>query len=373
VRYSPPRYPARRLDPDLSTGLLLLGLGGPDHPDAVAPFLKNLFADPLVLPLPAWLSRPLGRLIVRRRLRAVQAKYERLGGRSPQLDWTTRQAAALAAELQARGLAISPAVAMRYWRPYTAEALAALRDSGCRQLLIVPTYPQFSMATTGSSLAEVERVLAAMQWDPPRHVVRQWPLLPGYIEFLARQAAAVLDRWREEGKPPSRTALVFAAHALPERFIRQGDAYLRQTRASVVRAHQRLRDLLPSRDDLDRLAAGGVQPLLAFQSRVGPVRWIGPELARVCASLAGGGVRHLLVVPISFNCEHIETLDELDRELGELARAAGAADFARTPALNLDPDWLASLGDHLAGRAFKPASTQAPAPARTVRAENDHA
>jgi protoporphyrin/coproporphyrin ferrochelatase len=354
VRYSPPLYPARRLDPSEATGLLMLGLGGPDSAEAVGPFLRNLFADPLVLPLPAWLSRPLGRIIVRRRLRAVRAKYEGLGhgGGSPQLAWTEQQAAALAADLASRGLTVRPAVAMRYWHPLTAEALAGLKDQGCRQLLVVPTYPQFSVATTGSSLAELERALAVMDWDPPRHVLREWPLLPGYIELLAREAGAVLSGWRDAGLAPERTALVYTAHSLPARFIRHGDAYLRQTLATVRRAHAELRRQPGCAPHLDGLLDGGRQPLLAFQSKVGPVRWLQPSTEQTCLDLAARGARHLLVVPVSFSCEHIETSDELDRELQAEVRAAGIVDFARTPALNLDPGWLRSFADRLAWRAF---------------------
>jgi len=356
VRHTPPLCPARRLDPALPTGLLLLGMGGPDGPDAVAPFLANLFADPLGLPLPSWLSRPLGRIIVRRRRDAVREKYGRLGhgGGSPQLDWTRRQAEALAARLRERGLDPRPAVAMRYWHPFTRETLADLRARGARQLLVVPTYPQFSVATTGSSLRELDRVLAdELRWSPPRHVLREWPLLPGYVDYLADEATSALDGWRAAGRDPARIALVFTAHSLPERFVRGGDAYVRQTRASVRAAYRRLQQRAGDPAVLAALAAGGTAPVLAFQSKVGPVRWIGPATDRVCRDLVGRQcVRHLAVVPVSFSCEHIETIDELDHELGAELRDLGLADFARIPALNLAPGWLQSLADRLASRAF---------------------
>ncbi len=354
MRYAPPLHPARRLDAARTTGLLYLGLGGPDGPDAVAPFLRNLFADPMVLPLPGWLSGPLGRLIVRRRVDEVREKYRRLGfgGGSPQLDWSEKQAAELAGRLNDRGLDVRPAVAMRYWHPFTHEALATLREQGAEQLLVVPTYPQFSVATTGSSLVELTRVLDEIDWDPPRHVLREWPLLPGYVELLAAQAAPILAAWNDIDRGLDDAALVYTAHSLPERFPRHGDAYVRQTRATVRAVHACLRDRLDDATIPDRLAAGGRQPLLAFQSKVGPVKWIGPPTDRTCLDLVGRGVRRLLVVPVSFNCEHIETIDELDHELGEELRAAGLLEFRRTPALNLDPRWLGSLADRLAGRAF---------------------
>ncbi|HOX25157.1 MAG TPA: ferrochelatase [Candidatus Krumholzibacteria bacterium] len=359
MRFAPPLYPACRLDPGLPTGLLLLGMGGPDGQDAVEPFLTNLFADPLVLPVPRWLSRPLGRLIVRRRVDEVRARYRDLGhgGGSPQLDWTRRQAIHLASLLGERGLAVQPGVAMRYWHPFTGDALADLRRQDVRQLAVVPTYPQFSVATTGTSLAELERALRELRWAPPRHVMREWPLLPGYVDHLAGRAAAVLAGWRAAGKDPARTALVYTAHSLPERFARGGDPYARQTRATVRAAHRRLCELVADRSYVEALAAGGAEPVLAFQSKVGPVRWLGPATVRTCLDLVTRrGVRHLVVVPVSFSCEHIETIDELDRELGAALRDAGLVDFARTPALNLEPGWLDSLADRVASRAFGVAS-----------------
>ncbi len=360
MRYTPPLCSARRLDPARTTGMLLLGLGGPDGPDAVEPFLSNLFADPEVLSLPGWLSRPLGKFIVRRRLVEVREKYLRLGfgGGSPQLDWCEKQAAVLTEDLRGRGIAVVPAIAMRYWHPFTAEALATVRGAGAEQLLIVPTYPQYSAATTGSSLVELEQELVNAGWDPPRHVLRDWPLLPGYVELLARQAVEALDSWRTAGIAPERVAMVYTAHSLPLRFERQGDAYPRQTRASVRAIHDALRERFTDHPWLDRLRAGGRELSLAFQSKVGPVKWMGPPTEDTCIELARSGVTHLLVVPVSFNCEHIETIDELDNELAAEVRDAGVTDYARTPALNLDSRWLASLAERLASRAFTPAATE---------------
>jgi len=354
VRFAPPLQPAGFLHPERRTGLLYLGLGGPDSQDAVAPFLRNLFADPMVLPLPSWLSGPLGRIIVARRVDEVRQKYQSLGfgGGSPQLQWCEQQADELARLLGEQGLDVVPAVAMRYWHPFTDEALATLRQAGAEQLLVVPTYPQYSVATTGSSLRELARVLGQMGWQPPLNVLREWPLLRGYVELLARQAAQVVAGWQAAGHEPATCALVYTAHSLPERFHRGGDAYVRQTRATVRVVHRRLTRQLDDAAMLSSLAAGGREPLLAFQSKVGPVKWIGPPTEETCLELVRGGVRHLGVVPVSFNCEHIETLDELDHELADAARAAGAQSVTRTAALNLDPDWLRSLAGRLAFRGF---------------------
>jgi protoporphyrin/coproporphyrin ferrochelatase len=354
VRFTPPWYPSRGLDPGERTGVVLVGMGGPDCAEAVSPFLSNLFADPLILPLPAWLSRPLGRVIVRRRLAEVTARYASLGhgGGSPQLDWTRRQAARLTEHLVARGLAVVPAVAMRYWHPFSDAAMDVVLAAGARQLVVVPTYPQYSAATTGTSLVDLERARAAAAPAMPRHVVRQWPLLAGYVMALADGAAATLSGWQQAGVDPARCALVYTAHSLPERFGRHGDPYVRQTRATVAAVHALVRQQVEA-GWLNALRDGGAAARLAFQSKVGPVRWIGPPTFGTCVELGRGGVTHLLVVPVSFACEHIETLDELDRELGHAVAETGVTHFARTPALNLHDGWLRSLADLIAVRAFR--------------------
>ncbi len=354
MKFTPPLYPARGLDPGRRTGVVLLGMGGPDRSESVRPFLSNLFADPLILPLPAWFSGPLGKLIVRRRLAEVTARYASLGhgGGSPQLDWTRRQAARLAEHLAARGLDVVPGVAMRYWHPFSDEAIAALHDADVRQLVAVPTYPQYSAATTGTSLVDLERARRSAAPDLALHVVRQWPLLGGYLDALAAAAAATLTAWRDSGLDPARCALVYTAHSLPRRFVRHGDPYFRQTRATVSAVQARLRSLVDA-TWLGALRAGGTTPCLAFQSKVGPVRWVGPPTFETCVELGRAGVTHLLVVPVSFACEHIETLDELDRELAHAAGEAGVTSFARTPALNLHDGWLRSLADLVTARAFR--------------------
>jgi protoporphyrin/coproporphyrin ferrochelatase len=354
LKFTPPLYAARGLDPGQRTGVVLLGMGGPDRGESVGPFLTNLFADPLILPLPSWFSGPLGKIIVRRRLAEVTARYASLGhgGGSPQLDWTRRQAERLAAHLAAQGLDVVPAVAMRYWHPYSDDAVASVRAAGASQLVAVPTYPQYSAATTGTSLADLERARRhAAPWMPV-HVIRQWPLLGGYLEALAATAAARLAEWRQSGVDPAHCALVYTAHSLPRRFERRGDPYVRQTRATVAAAQARLRALVDT-GWLDALHAGGAVPCLAFQSKVGPVRWVGPPTFDTCVALGRAGVTHLLVVPVSFACEHIETLDELDRELAHAAGEAGVTCFARAPALNLNDGWLRSLADLIVSRAFR--------------------
>ncbi len=353
------RYPRARLDPAARTGLLLAGMGGPDGPEAVAPFLANLFRDPAVLPLPAPLARALGALLVRLRARRVRRRYEEIGGGSPQLAWTRRQGAYLERRLGERGLDVTAAPAMRYWHPLAAAAVAEAVAAGAEQFLVLPMYPQWSGATSGTAIAAVLAGLAAQAPGRPVHVVPEWHRLGGYVEALARRAAAPLVRWRQEDRPARECALLWTAHSLPERLVRAGDPYLDQTRATVAAAHARVAALAGAGGWWAELA-GGPAPLLAFQSKVGPVRWIGPPLDRQTSALAAAGRRRLALVPVSFTCEHIETLHELDRELAAEAKAAGVQELARAEALNLDQIWLDSLAALLAD-AFAPAGAAEPA------------
>jgi ferrochelatase len=370
---APAKLPCDRLDPHEPAGLILCGMGGPDGPESVGPFLRNLFNDPAVLPLPAPLARLVGGLIARRRTRKVRERYASLGcgGGSPQLDWTRRQAQRLSKLLAARGLDVSATPAMRYWHPFSDEAVVALGRRDLRQYLVVPTYPQFSAATSGSVLAAVQRAVRQAVPDARLHVVADWHLLPGYLDALMDQAEPILRSWAAAGHEPSGCALLPLAHSLPLRFVRRGDPYLAQTRATVAALRARLAARLADPTLIDptltsdtkavsgeRLTAwwdalpGGGQPLLAFQSKVGPVRWLGPDSVAETLRLAQAGCRRLLVLPVSFTCEHIETLHELDRELARIAREAGVLEFVRGAALNLDRGWLESLASHLAETAF---------------------
>jgi ferrochelatase len=340
-------------------------MGGPDGPRAVAPFLRNLFADPAVLPLPRWLSGVVGLLIVRRRLKGVQERYRLVGygGGSPQLRWTRRQADRLAELIAARGCDAVPACAMRYWHPFASETASELLAHEVAQILVVPTYPQYASATSGSSLADFCTAAVRLAPHLPLHVVSEWHLLPSYIAALAVRAAKPLNDWADQGVPARECALVYAAHSLPERFVRGGDPYVEQTRATVAAVQSALGRRLAGRTSWLADVAGGSTPLLAYQSKVGPVRWVGPDVFDVASKLVRGGRTRLALVPVSFTCEHIETLVELDQELGDELRRAGVVEYVRAPALNLDEGWLAGFADHLHAAAFgAPATARGAAP-----------
>jgi ferrochelatase len=299
--------------------VVLLNMGGPDSLDAVRPFLHNLFSDPEILSVPAFLRRPLAWWIARRRAPHSAENYRAIGGRSPLGEITRAQATALEAEL---GPGYAVTVAMRYWHPRAAEAARAVRVSGARAVVALPLYPQFSRATSGSSLADLEQALAdAGLGALPREAIRSWEAFPPYVSALAECVAEGLA-----GLPGG--TVLFSAHGLPVKLVEQGDPYLGHVQSTVaaVMAH------LP-----------GVPHRLAFQSRTGPVRWLEPSVADELAALAGQGVKRVVVVPVSFVSDHIETLHEIDVEYGELARTLGFEAFRRSPSLNTRPSFVRAL------------------------------
>lgn len=349
-------FPAARLDPTLPTGLILCGMGGPDGPGAVRPFLRNLFRDPTIFPVPRPLAPILGWSIAAGRAPGVRRRYRLMSPDcvSPQMGTTARQAAAVGELMATFGLTVLPGIAMRYWRPLPEGAVHDLRGKGARQYLVVPMYPQYSSATNGSTLDFVMQALRRIHPEAPVHVVTGWGLLPGFLAALARPVAARLRAWAEAGVFPRECGLVYAAHSLPQSFIDRGDPYLAHTQATVAAVHERV--LKAMTVDGHEAWAGAMLHDLdigpAFQSKVGPIRWLGPELVRRVSRLAAQGRKRLLVQPVTFTCEHIETLVELDVELKEVAVQQGVLEFHRGPALNLDQEWLKGMAAMLADKAF---------------------
>lgn len=353
------KYKRAPLDPARTTGLILCGMGGPDGPAAVEPFLRNLFADPEIFPLPRLIAGFVGRMIARKRAPKVQANYALVSKDSitPQLEITRRQGVVIADHLAAAGRRTVPGLAMRYWHPFPDACVEELRAQGAEQYLVVPMYPQFSWSTNGSTLDFVLDGLQRQAPGAPVFVVPDWHLLEGYVEALARPAIRTLGAWARAGRDPAVSALFYVAHSMPESFIRKGDPYLDLTWETVRAVHERVVAALRKAGHgswLDGLMAGGPEAKLVFQSKVGPIKWLGPEIAEETPRLAAAGLRSLFVQPVSFTCEHIETMLELGIELKETAHHAGITDFKRGPALNLDRTWLAGLATRLIDEAFAP-------------------
>jgi ferrochelatase len=307
--------------------VVLTNLGGPDRPQAVAPFLTNLFSDPAIIRVPNPWRAILARFIARRRAKAAQAIYARLGGGSPLLANTLAQAEALEACLQDPGCETRVFVAMRYWHPFSDEAAAAVAQFQPEQILVLPLYPQYSTTTTASSFAAWRVAAAKAGIAAPSRLVCCYPTEPGFIAALAELTKTGLEplRSRQAGAP----AVIFTAHGLPERIVKAGDPYVEQVDASC-------------RALASALGLGQGDWELGFQSRVGPLAWIGPGTDELIVA-AAEAKKAILVVPVAFVSEHSETLVELDMDYGKLAADHGAAAYMRVATVGTHPAFIAGL------------------------------
>jgi len=312
-------------------GVLLLNLGGPDELDDVRPFLFNLFSDPEIIRLPfRWMQKPLAWFISTSRARKSQENYREIGGGSPLRRITEEQAEALREHLQQHGQDASVYVGMRYWHPFTEEAIVRIKRDRIEQLVILPLYPQFSISTSGSSFRLLERI---WQEDPELDqidytVIPSWYQQPDYLSTMAELIANELDQCPH----PDRVHIFFSAHGVPVSYVEEaGDPYQKEIEECTELIMRTLKR--PNNHTL------------AYQSRVGPVEWLKPYTEDAIQSLAEQGVQDLMVVPISFVSEHIETLQEIDIEYRELAEEAGIHNFYRVPAPNHHPRFIKALAD----------------------------
>jgi protoporphyrin/coproporphyrin ferrochelatase len=322
-------------------GIVLFQLGGPDTREAVEPFLYNLFCDPDIIPLGALgeiLRRPLAWYISRRRSKVVSERYDAIGGRSPIRLLTERQRDRLAESL-APFLDPVAVIAMRYWHPLTEEAVAELRRQGALdEIVLLPLYPQYSYATTKSSLKVWERVYGTPKAGPPVRLVEHFYDHPLYIEALVERIRAALRQFED----PAQVHLVFSAHGLPMSLVENGDPYPRQIEETVKLVCRR--GAVPA-DASMGVAAWPQQHTLCYQSRVGRQKWLEPSLPATIEKLARDGVRDMLVVPISFVTEHIETLHEINIEAREEATKLGVTTFRMMPAVGDSRLFIAALTD----------------------------
>jgi len=309
----------------MKRAIVLMNLGGPDSPAAVRPFLVNLFSDPAIIALPAPLRLPLAWLIAQRRAKIAQDIYDHLGGSSPLLANTEAQAQALETSL---GGGYRCFIAMRYWHPLTKETVAAVKAWQPDEIVCLPLYPQFSTTTTGSSIGVWQRESARQGLDRPTKIVRCYPTAPGFIGALAGLIGPVLDRATESRHG---IRLLLSAHGLPLKIVRAGDPYpeqIEETAAAVVAA-------------LDR---PGLDWVVCYQSRVGPLAWLGPTTDDEIRRAGRDGVS-LVVAPISFVSEHSETLVELDRDYCRLAEVVGVPSYERVSTVGTDPRFIGALAE----------------------------
>ena len=304
----------------MKIAIILFNLGGPDSLDAVQPFLRNLFSDPAIITLPSWLRLPLANFIARRRTPKARGIYEKIGGGSPILGQTEAQARALeealGTEHEWRGY-----VCMRYWHPMTERVVQSVKRFAPDRIVLLPLYPQFSTTTTASSFAAWKK---AAGFATPTVEIESYPTEPGFIRAsveLVKQGLA------EAGVGPKR--VLFSAHGLPEKVIKRGDPYqhqVEQTAAAIA-------------DHLD-----GVDWSVCYQSRVGPLKWIGPPTESEIRRAASDG-KSVVLYPLSFVSEHSETLVELDIDYRHLAEQAGVPKYVRVPTVGTHPQFIHGLAN----------------------------
>lgn len=311
-------------------GVVLLNLGGPDSLDAVEPFLFNLFSDPDIIDFPgSFLFRKrLAKLISTRRSPMVRKQYEKIGGKSPLKDHTLKQAALLEERLNEKFPAKVYA-AMRYWKPSTEETLDEIEKEGIRKVILLPLYPQYSKATTESSVKEWKKQLGRRgnRLDIETTLIESYYDFPHYVEAFVDRINEGLDRFPADLRHD--THIVFSAHGTPMKLVRQGDPYsghIKQTVKAIMRQ-------------------GGYtqNSSLCYQSKVGPMKWLTPSTPDTIKDLAAKGVKNMLVVPVAFASDHLETLFELGIEYRHVAKEAGVEQYEITIGLNDSPIFIDAL------------------------------
>jgi ferrochelatase len=315
----------------MKVAVVLFNLGGPDSPAAVEPFLRNLFSDPAIIALPAPLRLPLAWLIARRRAPVARAIYGHIGGRSPIVEETQKQAQALSAALAADGIEARTFIAMRCWHPMSDEAARQVRDFAPDRIVLLPLYPQYSTTTTASSLKDWDRAAKAAGLTAPTTAVCCYPVEQGFIRAVAAQIGAVMVDARRDIS----YRLLLSAHGLPKATIARGDPYQWQ----VERSAETIAEVL---------GVPGLDWQVCYQSRVGPLEWIGPA-TDVEIRRAGADGKGVIIAPIAFVSEHSETLVELDIEYRKLAQEAGVPDYRRVATVSAQADFIA--GPHSTGLA----------------------
>ncbi|XP_073004114.1 ferrochelatase-2, chloroplastic [Typha latifolia] len=321
---------------DEKVGVLLLNLGGPETLDDVQPFLFNLFADPDIIRLPKmfrFLQKPLAQFISVVRAPKSKEGYASIGGGSPLRQITDSQAEELRKALSDKNIPAKVFVGMRYWHPFTEEAIEQIKQDGITKLVVLPLYPQFSISTSGSSLRLLESIFRedAYLVNMQHTVIPSWYQREGYIKSMA----TLIEKELSKFATPQKVMIFFSAHGVPLAYVEEaGDPYKAEMEECV--------DLI-----MEELEQRGITNpcTLAYQSRVGPVEWLRPYTDETIVELGQKGVKSLLAVPISFVSEHIETLEEIDVEYKELALSSGIENWGRVPALGCEPTFISDLAD----------------------------
>ena len=310
----------------MKIGVILLNMGGPDSLEAVRPFLFNLFSDRKIIQLgPPFLQKPIAWFIARKRAPKSAACYQKIGGRSPLLEITTRQARALEEELSrsVTGTSFLCVPGMRYFSPRTPDQLEMLIRQGCKRFVALSMYPHYSMATSGTSLEDFKA--AAKRLGIKDYVtVESYPDHPLYIKALEEVLRSAVGGLHDRNG----FSLIYSAHSLPKKMVEQGDPYVKHVERTINALERNI----------------GIKGRLCFQSRSGPVKWLEPQTDETLIDMAERGVKEIVCLPISFVSDHIETLYEIDMLYGDMMKERGVR-LIRTPALNDSPYFIGCLKD----------------------------
>ncbi|XP_063939518.1 ferrochelatase-2, chloroplastic-like isoform X1 [Daucus carota subsp. sativus] len=331
-----PNVSTSPLNDDGKIGVLLLNLGGPETLEDVQPFLFNLFADPDIIRLPRlfrFLQKPLAQFISVARAPKSMEGYASIGGGSPLRKITDEQAEALRKALCDKNIPANVYVGMRYWHPFTEEAIEQIKKDGITKLVVLPLYPQFSISTSGSSLRLLESIFREDEYlaNMQHTVIPSWYQRDGYIKAMGD----LIEKELEKFDQPKEVRIFFSAHGVPLAYVEEaGDPYKAEMEECI--------DLIMEELEKRKLTNPYT---LAYQSRVGPVEWLKPYTDETIIELGQKGVKSLLAVPISFVSEHIETLEEIDVEYKELALNSGIEKWGRVPALGCQPTFITDLAD----------------------------
>ena len=308
----------------MKLAVVLFNLGGPDSPEAVEPFLRNLFTDPAIISLPAPLRKPLAWFVARRRAPIAREIYAQIGGASPIVAETQAQGLALEQTLAASGHEARTFIAMRYWKPFSDETARAVKAWNPDGVILLPLYPQFSTTTTASSLADWDATARGLGLSPAVARICCYPNESGFVAAQATLIQSAMDR----RKPGVDYRLLLSAHGLPKRVVSLGDPYQWQVEKTAAAIVERL--------------GTAVDWQVCYQSRVGPLEWIGPATDAEIRN-AGAEGKGVIVAPVAFVSEHSETLVELDLEYAHVAREVGVPDYIRVPTVGTQAAFIAGL------------------------------
>ena len=311
--------------------VVLFNLGGPDQLSSVKPFLFNLFNDPAIIGAPSVIRYFLAKLISKRREKTAQEIYSFMGGKSPILEQTIYQAETLEKKLKGEENVYKVFISMRYWKPFVNETIKEVINWDPQEVILLPLYPQFSTTTSGSSLVSWRNAALKNKYQTPTKIICCYPTEENFILAHTKSIKNILNKIKNNKDQKQNIKLLFSAHGLPEKIINKGDPYQNQVEKTVNKI-------------IENINEKEITYTICYQSKVGPLKWIGPSTENEIIK-AARDKKTIVLIPIAFVSEHSETLVELDIEYKEIAKINGCKRYYRVPALGINKDFINSLYD----------------------------